>query len=97
VRAFAREGLIEPVEELRGGFDDPGSGCRVCLLRCSRCRIEFAVALLDPSGAAMALYRYADMVRAIAGTCLVKLLSGFAGSQAQYALAETWCAGFASR
>ena len=43
------------------------SGCRACLLRCGRCRIQFAVALLDSPRPDMALYRDADMVRAIAG------------------------------
>jgi hypothetical protein len=42
-----------------------GSGGRVCLFRSGRCHIEFAVALMDPSRADMALYRHADMVRAI--------------------------------
>jgi len=45
----------------------------------------------------MALYRDADMVRTIAGARGVKFLSGFAGSQAQDALAEARCGGFASR
>ena len=75
----------------------PNSGCRVCLLGCGRGRIQLAVALLDTSGTDMALYRDAYMVRAIVLTRGVKFLSGLAGSQAQYALAETWCAGFASR
>jgi hypothetical protein len=34
----------------------------------------------------MALYRHADMVRAIAGTCRVSFLSGLAGSQGEDAL-----------
>ena len=69
------------------------------LLGCSRCRIEFAVALLDPSRADMALYRHADMVRAIAETCRVKLLSGFAGSQGENTLTQAQASriGFASR
>ena len=57
------------------------------MLRCGRCRMEFAVALLDPSRADMALYRHADMVRAIGGTCRVEFLSGFAGGQGKNALA----------
>ena len=39
------------------------------------CRIELAVALLDPSGTEMALYCDADMVRAIVGARQVKFLS----------------------
>jgi hypothetical protein len=46
----------------------------------------------------MALYRHADMVRTIAGARCIKFLSGFAGSQAEDALAEAQCGGgFASR
>ena len=56
--------------------------------RRGRCRIELAVALLDPPRADMALHRDADMVWAIAGTCRVKLLSGFAGSQGKNTLAQ---------
>jgi hypothetical protein len=41
------------------------------LLRRGRYRIEFALALLDPARADMALYRNADMVRTIASTCRV--------------------------
>jgi hypothetical protein len=41
------------------------------LLRGGRYRIKFALTLLDPTPADMALYRDADMVRAIAGTCSV--------------------------
>jgi hypothetical protein len=74
----------------------PGSGCRVCLLRW-RCRIQLAVALLDPSGTEMALHCDADMVRTIVWASHVKFLSGLAGSQGQDALAEARCAGFASR
>ena len=85
------------VEELCGAFVISDSGCCGCLLCCGRCRIQFAVALLDPSRADMALHRHADMVRAIAGTCRVKFLSGLAGSQGKDALAEARCAGFASR
>ena len=59
--------------------------------------MEFAVALLDPSRADMALHRHADMVRAIVGARQVKFLSGLAGSQSQDALAETRCAEFTSR
>src|SRR4029077_12027153 len=57
--------------DFQGTGPPPGSGCLVCLLRCGRCRVEFAVALLDPSRTDMALYRHADMVRAIAWTCRV--------------------------
>ena len=60
---------------------DPGSGCRMIPVRRGRYRIQLAIALLDPSRADMPLHRDADMVWAIAGTCRVKLLSGFAGSQ----------------
>jgi hypothetical protein len=42
----------------------------------------------------MALYGHADMVRAIARTCRVKLMSGFAGGQDKntlsQALASRW-------
>jgi hypothetical protein len=41
------------------------------LLRCGRYRIEFALPLLHPTRADMALYCDADMVRAIARTCRV--------------------------
>ena len=58
------------------------------LVRRGRYRIEFTVALLDPPRAEMALHRDADMVWAIAGTCRVKLLSGFAGGQGKNALAQ---------
>ena len=57
------------------------------LVRRGRCRIELAIALLDPPRANMALHRDADMVWAIAGTCRVKLLSGFAGGEGENALA----------
>ena len=60
-----------------------GSRCRVCLLRCRRCRIQLVLTLLDPPGTEMALYSDADMVRSIVGACQVKLLSGPAGSQSQ--------------
>src|SRR5215472_7566755 len=63
------------------------SGCRVRPLSCGRCRIQLAVALLDPSGTEMALHCDADMVWAIVGTCQVKFLSGPASSQGQDALA----------
>ena len=63
------------------------SGYRVRLLRRGRCSIQLAVALLDPSGAEMALHRDADMVRPIVGARQVKFLSGPAGSQGQDALA----------
>ena len=49
--------------------------------------MEFAVALLDPPRANMALHRDADMVWAIAGTCRVKLLPGLAGGEGENALA----------
>ena len=57
------------------------------LLRRGRCRIELAIALLDPPRANMALHRDADMVWAIAGTCRVKLLPGLAGGEGENALA----------
>ena len=41
------------------------------LHRRGRYRIEFAVSLLDPTRADMALYSHADMVRSIARTCRV--------------------------
>ena len=53
-----------------------------------RCRIQLAVALLDPSGTEMALHCNADMVRTIVGALPIKFLSGLAGSQSQEALAE---------
>src|SRR5690242_8047119 len=65
-----------------------GSGCRARQLGCGRCRIEFAVALLDPPRADMALHRDADMVGAIAGTCRVKFLSGFASGEGENTLAQ---------
>jgi hypothetical protein len=64
----------------------PISGYRVRLLRRGRCSIQFAVALLDPSSAEMALHGDADMVRPIVGARQVKLLSGPTGSQCQDAL-----------
>src|ERR1700746_320483 len=69
-------------------FYDPGSGCRMVLVCRGRCRIEFTVALLDTPRADMALHRNADMVWAIAGTCRVKFLSGFAGGQGENTLAQ---------
>ena len=57
------------------------------LIRRGRCRIELAVALLDPPRADMALHGDADMVWAIAGTCRVKFLSSFAGGEGENALA----------
>ena len=57
------------------------------LLGCSRCRIQLAVTLLDPSGPEMALHRDANMVRAIVGARQVKLLSCLAGSQSQNTVA----------
>src|SRR6516165_2940166 len=74
-----------------------GPGCRVHLLSCGRYCIQFAVSLLNPSGAEMALHCDADMVRTIVGASHVKLLSGPAGSQGQDALTQARCAGFASR
>jgi hypothetical protein len=71
-----------------GGLCDPGSGCRMFLVCRGRCRIEFPVAHLDPPRADMTLHRDADMVWAIAGTCSVKFLSGFAGGQGKNALAQ---------
>lgn len=59
--------------------------------------MEFAIALLDPSRADMALYRHTDMIRAIVGARQVQFLPGLAGSQSQDALAETRCAEFTSR
>ena len=56
------------------------------LLRRVRWSIQFAVALLDPSSAEVALHGDADMVRAIAGARQVKFLSGPAGSQGQDAV-----------
>src|SRR5215472_19133768 len=63
------------------------AGYRVRLLRRGRCSIQFAVALLDASGAEMALHSDADMVRSIVGARQVKLLSGPTGSKCQDALA----------
>jgi hypothetical protein len=91
--------LIEPLGTTRWRFYDRGSGGRPCLLSCGRCRIEFAVALLDSPGANMALYRDTDMVRAIAGTRRVKFLPGFTGRQGENALTQPRAlrAGFTSR
>ena len=55
-------------------------------LRRLRWSIQFAVALLDPSGAEMTLHSDADMVRPIVGARQVKFLSGPACSQGQDAL-----------
>jgi hypothetical protein len=55
-----------------------GSGYLLCR---GRCRLQLAIALLDPSGTEMALHCNADMVRAIVGARHVKFLSGLAGSQ----------------
>jgi hypothetical protein len=52
--------------------------------------------VMDPFVTLTAAACHADMVRAIAGTCRVKFLSGLAGSQGKDALAEARCAGFAS-
>ena len=71
----------------RWRYYDLGLGCSA--LRCGRCRIEFAVALLDPPRADMALHREADVVWAIAGTCRVKFLSGFARREGENTLAQT--------
>jgi hypothetical protein len=49
----------------------PGISWPNGLLRRGRYRIEFALSLLDATGADMALYCNADMVRAIARTCTV--------------------------
>jgi hypothetical protein len=65
---------------------DVSPGCRVRPLGCGRYCIQFAVSLLDPSSAEVALHCDADMVRAIAGARQVKFLSGPAGSQGQDAL-----------
>jgi len=65
----------------------PFSGYRVRLLGRGLCRIQLAVALLDPSGAEMALHSDAHMVRAIIRARQVKFLSCLAGSQCQNALA----------
>src|SRR5262245_3251067 len=72
---------------MRRRFYDPGSGCCMVLVRRGRCRIEFAIVLLDPPRADMALYHDANMVWAIAGTCRVKFLSRFAGGEGENALA----------
>src|SRR5262249_53691762 len=85
------------VEHARDRQRVPISGYRVRLLRRGLCRIQLAVALLDPSGTEMALHSDADMVRPIVGARQVKLLSGPAGSQSQNPLAQARCAGFASR
>src|SRR6516162_2182575 len=71
------------VEGARGRQRVPISGYRVRLLRRGLCRIQLAVALLDPSGTEMALHSDADMVRTIIGARQVKFLSGPAGSQVQ--------------
>jgi len=75
------------VEHALGRQRVPISGYRVRLLRRWRCSKQLAVALLDPSGAEMALHRDPNMVRAIVGARHVKFLSGLAGSQGQDALA----------
>jgi len=60
----------------------------VQVVACHRlCRIQLAVALLDPSSTEMALHCDADMVRTIVGARQVKFLSCLAGSQAQNPLA----------
>jgi hypothetical protein len=75
----------------------PSPGYRVHLLSCGRYCIQFAVSLLDPSAAEMALHCDADMVWTIVGASHVKLLSGLARSQGQDAFAQARCAGFAPR
>src|SRR4029077_21219789 len=69
------------------------------LVRRGRCRIELAVALLDPPCADVALHRDADMIWAIAGTCRIKFVSGFAGGQGKNTLAQAYVldAAFTSR
>jgi hypothetical protein len=89
---------------------NPFRNCAVALL-CSRVRLWHVPArlrsmshrvcppLLDPPRADMALHRDADMVWAVAGTCRVKFLSGFASGQGENTLAQARAlrAGFASR
>jgi len=75
------------VEHACGRQRVPISGYRMRLLRRGRWSIQFAVALLNPSGAKMPLHSDADMVRPIVGARQVKLLSGPTGSQCQDALA----------
>jgi len=75
----------------------PVQAVALLLLGCRRCRKQLAVTLLDPSGAEMALHCDADMVRPIVGARQVKFRSSPACSQSQDALAQAWCAGFASR
>jgi len=74
----------------------PVQAVALLLLGCRRCRKQLAVTLLDPSGAEMALHCDADMVRPIVGARQVKFRSSPACSQSQDALAQAWCAGFAS-
>ena len=57
-------------------------------VRRGRSRIELAVALLDPPRADVALHRDADMIWAVAGTCRIKFLSGFAGGEGKNTLAQ---------
>ena len=73
----------------RWRYYDLGLGCCAYPFRCGRCRIEFAVALLDPPRADMALHRDTDVVWAIAGTCRVKFLPGFARRESENPLAQT--------
>jgi hypothetical protein len=54
---------------------------------CGRYCIHFAVSLLHPSSAEMALHYDANVVRAIVGARQIKFLSGPAGSEGQDALA----------
>ena len=85
---FVRTARRTSLRIMRPSFYDPGSGCRMVLVRRSRCGIEFTVALLDPPRADMALHHDTDMVWAIAGTCRVKFLSGFAGGHGKNTLAQ---------
>ena len=78
-----------------GTFWRPSSVCRLWLPLRRRSCIQLAIALLDPTGADMALHCHADNVRAIVRARQVKFPSGLAGSQGQEALAEAWCAGSA--
>src|SRR3984893_12148404 len=78
----------EPAYECGGASLTKGSGCRMVSDLGGRCRIELAVSLLDPPRADVALHRDADMIWAIAGTCRIKFLSGFAGGQGKNTLAQ---------
>jgi hypothetical protein len=50
--------------------------------------VQLAVTLQGSSGAQMALYRHADMVRPIGWTGGIKFLPGLAGRQGEDALAK---------